>query len=122
MWTYQQSTGQLRDETGQLIWIGYAGRDAGKNNPAMQAVKGVGPLPRGLYTAQPPADDPVVGCYAMRLVPDPSNEMYGRCSFFEHGDAREHPGLASHGCIVMPRQVRGQFWQQCGDHRLQVVE
>lgn len=116
--TYRQSTGQLTCPT--FIWFGYAGRGEGKNNPSMQNVKGIGPLPVGLYTAQPPADDAVVGKYAMRLIPDPSNEMFGRNSFFLHGDSAEHPGEASHGCIVMPRNVREGFWNS-GDHQIQVI-
>ena len=121
MWTYKQSNGAFLNDEGKLVCVGYAGREAGKNNPHMQNVIGIGPLPRGFYTAQTPADDAVVGKYAMRLIPDPSNEMFGRNSFFLHGDSTEHPGLASHGCIVMPRAVREQFWSTCKDHRIEVV-
>ena len=119
-YTFEQATGYWLTPSGELAAEGYAGRDAGKNNPDMQNVKGIGPLPRGWYTAQEPHDDAVVGKYAMRLVPDPSNEMFNRNSFFMHGDSNEHPGLASHGCIVMPRAVREAFWIS-GDHRIQVT-
>lgn len=118
---YEQASGELLDETNNPIAAGYAGREAGKNNPDMQNVKGIGPLPRGWYTVQPPADDAVVGKYAMRLIPDASNEMFGRNSFFMHGDSSEHPGLASHGCIVMPRAVREKVWNENYTHRLQVT-
>lgn len=117
---FEQLTGELLDPTNTIVAHGYAGREAGKNNPAMQNVKGIGPLPRGWYTAQAPADSALVGKYALRLVPDPSNEMYGRNSFFMHGDSSEHPGMASHGCIVMPRNVREAFWNS-GIHRIQVT-
>lgn len=117
---YEQLTGELLDETNNPIATGYAGREAGKNNPDMQNVKGIGPLPRGWYTAQEPKDHPTVGKYAMQLIPDASNEMYGRNSFFMHGDAVEHPGLASHGCIVMPRCIRELFWKM-STHRIQVT-
>src|ERR1700694_4527629 len=110
MWTFEQSTGLWLNPAGDEVTHGYAGRDAGKNNPDMQNVKGIGPLPRGLYTAGAPADDAVVGKYAMRLTPSPANEMFGRTSFFLHGDSMEHPGLASHGCIVLPRALRESFW------------
>lgn len=100
---------------------GYAGREQGKNNPDMQNVKGIGPLPVGWYIAlQEPADDAVVGKYAIRLSPDRGNEMFGRNSFFMHGDSAEHPGLASHGCIVMPREVREWFWNDT-EHVIQVI-
>lgn len=119
-YTFEQATGRLLDETNAPIAKGYAGREAGKNNPDMQNVKGIGPLPRGWYTAQPPGDDAVVGKFAMRLIPDVGNEMFGRNSFFMHGDSIQQPGMASHGCIVMPRAVREKFWLM-SDHRIQVT-
>lgn len=126
-WLYKQKTGEL-SRAGLLVGTDYAGRDyddagnfvGGKNNPAMQNVKGIGPLPVGFYTIEPPADDPVVGQFAMRLVPDAANEMFGRASFFMHGDSSEHPGLASHGCIVQVRPVRERV-AASGDNRLEVV-
>lgn len=118
-WTFTQKTGRIEHD-GEFVVNGYAGRDAGKNNPAMQNVKGIGPLPVGWYTMQPPKDDAVVGKYAIALTPDPTNEMFGRNSFFWHGDSSEHPGFASHGCIVSPHFVRVQAWTS-GDYRVQVV-
>lgn len=118
MWNYIQKTGELLHE-GEHVAFGYAGREDGKNNPEMQSVKGIGPLPVGIYRAEPPGYDPVVGSYAMRLDPDPANEMYGRSSFFMHGDSSEHPGLASHGCIVQSRLTREAFWDS-GDHMIRV--
>lgn len=118
---YEQATGILFDENNNPIAKGYAGRNEGKNNPDMQNVKGIGPLPRGWYTAQEPKDDPVVGKYAMRLIPDDDNEMYGRNSFFMHGDSKEHPGLASHGCIVLMFGDRVKFWAHAPGARLQVT-
>lgn len=118
---YEQATGDLLDETNNHVATGYAGREQGKNNPDMQNVKGIGPLPRGWYTIEPPSDDATVGKYAMRLVPDASNEMFGRNSFFVHGDSLEHPGLASHGCIVLPRAIREKLWDENYTHRIQVT-
>jgi Tlde1 domain len=118
-WTYEQKTGRLLRD-GIYFATGYAGRGVGKNNPQMQDAKGIGPLPCGWYTAEAPRDDEVVGKYAMPLVPDASNEMFGRTSFFMHGDDKEHPGLASHGCMVMGLFIRRSFWLS-GDHRIQVV-
>lgn len=120
MFKYEQATGKLFNNAGQLFGVGYAGRDAGKNNPAMQNVKGIGPLPVGFYTILAPYNHPTVGKYAMPLIPDPTNEMFGRNSFFMHGDSEEHPGLASHGCIVQMRTIRGLVWAS-GDRRIEVV-
>lgn len=120
VWTFEQKTGDWIDPSGEPVCNGYAGRESGKNNPDMQNVKGIGPLPCGLYTAGEPHDDAVVGKYALRLTPAPTNEMFGRNSFFMHGDSTEHPGLASHGCIVLRRAVRETFWAS-GDHTIQVI-
>jgi len=123
MWTYEQATGKLTGYTNGLNYapaVGYAGRDEGKNNPDMQNVKGIGPLPKGLYTILPPRPSPVVGPYALPLLPDPHNEMFNRSSFYIHGDSVEHPGEASHGCIVIDFSVRHLVWLS-NDHVLEVV-
>lgn len=120
MWTYQQSTGQLRHE-GELASIGYAGMPPnGKNNPAAQNIHDVGPIPQGFYTPQAPINHPQLGPYAIRLVQDATNEMFGRDGFFMHSDSMAHPGRASEGCIVIALSARQQFWAS-GDHRLQVI-
>ena len=117
MWTFHQDTGREFDENGILQARGYAGRNAGKNNPAMEGVKGIGPLPRGRYRGVELFEvHPTVGKYAIRLEPDAETRAriiaYGRNpdSFFNHGDSSEHPGLASHGCIVTYKPARVKFW------------
>lgn len=120
MWVYHQKTGELELD-GRFIARGYAGRDKGKNNPAMQNVKGTGPLPRGDYTIESPRDSKVTGAYVLPLTPDLENEMFGRASFQCHGDSRQNPGTASHGCIIMPRPIRELIWAS-GDRRLRVEE
>jgi hypothetical protein len=103
-WTYSQGTGELRDEHGDLVHVGYSGAGDGKNNCAMQAVKNVGPIPRGYWVLGKPYDSRKVGPYAIPLKPAPLTETYGRSAFVVHGDNRTH--TASQGCIIMPRKVR----------------
>ena len=91
MYFYSQTSGVLQqgtDETLETLGTGYAGGNCGKNpegvnNPAMQCVVCVGPLPRGLYTIGRP-QDPVthLGPCAMPLDPGGSNVMCGRYGFF----------------------------------------
>lgn len=120
MLIYEQKAAILTFPDGTKF-SGYAGRDAGKNNPDMQNVKGIGPLPIGkYYGTELHEDDPVVGKYAIVLTPDPSNQMFGRNSFFLHGDSIDHPGEASHGCIVMPKAARLKFWEG-DDHTILVT-
>lgn len=118
-WKYQQSTGELSHD-GELVATGYAGHGEGKNNPEMQAVHDVGPLPVGQYWIQAPQDTATHGPYVLRLEPGAGNEMYGRAGMLMHGDSKSDPGNASHGCIIMPRTVRTQVWES-GDRALEVV-
>jgi Protein of unknown function (DUF2778) len=120
MWNFKQSTGQMRDAGGKEIAVGWAGQREGKNNPTMQGVAGVGPLPQGQYTIGEPHESPHTGPYTMDLTPDPSNNMLGRSVFRIHGAAFEHPELSSEGCIIMPRYVREMIWNS-GDHTIEVV-
>jgi hypothetical protein len=110
-WTYEQATGRLIDPDGHVAAIGYAGGNCGqnpegKNNPDAQDQHSIGPLPRGVYTFTKAENSPHLGPLAIILEPDPSNEMFGRSLFRMHGDSALHPGCASEGCIIMPRNVR----------------
>jgi hypothetical protein len=125
-WSFKQSTGELFDPSGNLVATGYSGGNcgkdpAGKNNPGMQDVPCVGPLPQGTYTAAEPEDSARLGPFSIPLVPDPQNEMFGRAGFFMHGDSIAKPGAASEGCIIMPRFVREAFWHS-SDHSICVAE
>lgn len=120
MWTYDQSSGQLWHD-GNIAGTGYAGNGEGKNNPAMQHVHDVGPLPRGVYTIGQPHDTPNHGPFVLDLTPDPTNEMHGRGGFLIHGDSIRAPGTASQGCIILARAVRERI-AASDDKRLEVVD
>jgi hypothetical protein len=122
MWTYEQDSGFLITPEGvKLFPPGYAGKGEGKNNPQMQDVVSVGPLPCGFYTAtELIQDDPQTGQYTIVLTPDAENEMFGRSGFRCHGENPAHPGDSSDGCIVQIRPNRMEFWES-PDHRLQVI-
>ena len=117
MWKFEQKTGKIFDDEGTWVGTGYAGRDAGKNNPLLENLKGIGPLPRGVYTGDALVmHDPKLGPYVIHLTPDAPTteriEAYGRDpeSFFMHGDNVKSPGTASHGCIIQSRTTREAFW------------
>jgi hypothetical protein len=120
MWIWCSKTGALLDARLSLKARGYAGRGDGKNNPDMQHVKGIGPIPEGIYTIEAPHDSSTTGPYTLRLVPRMGNEMYGRSSFAMHGDSKTAPGEASHGCPVVGRTHREAVWES-GDHECRVV-
>ena len=109
MWVYKQSTGELSHD-GQFISRGYAGHGEGKNNPAMQMVHDMGPLPRGRWRFAKPAYTHVThGPVVMCLIPQDGTETFGRTHFLCHGDSKEQPGTASLGCMVQPRFAREQI-------------
>lgn len=116
IWIYDQKTGQLSRRVG----VGYSGAGEGKNNPAMQDVQNVGPIPRGVYSIGDPVDTTTHGPFVLALAPDPKNDMHGRSAFLIHGDSISRPGTASRGCIIMPRNVREQVWKS-GDNELEVI-
>lgn len=117
-WLYKQSTGELF-YLGALIARGYSGAGAGKDNPAMQDAVNLGPIPQGTYAIGAPSNSAHVGPFALALDPVDA-DTFGRDAFFIHGDSLEHPGQASHGCIVLPRAVREQI-AGSGDTLLTVI-
>jgi hypothetical protein len=122
MFTYNQSTGRLMHND-LLMGTGYAGKGEGKNNPAMEAVSCVGPIPRGAYTIGPQFDSPTHGPIAAHLSPNSGTDTHGRSGFLMHGDSVQHPGAASEGCIIQQRSVRVavQAFRATGDDQLAVV-
>jgi len=120
MWRYEQSSGKLTDSTGFLVARGYAGRGVGKNNPEMQSVHKVGPLPVGKYIFGTPVPYSHLGPFAIPLIPDPTNEMFGRGDFYMHGDSIDDPGNASDGCMIQSHPIRDLVWNS-DDHELEVV-
>lgn len=103
-WYYVQATGELIAPDGEIFGGGYSGRGVGRNNPAMQHVPNMGPIPCGDYFIAAPVDTPEHGPFVLRLAPASANQMFGRDGFLMHGDNVEHD--ASEGCIIEPRPVR----------------
>jgi len=122
--TYSQSNGEMRDAAGALLGTGYAGHGVGLNNPALESVPSVGPLPQGIYVIRPPVNTATHGPYVLWLTPDPANHMFGRYGFGIHADEVANPGkrLASTGCIVMSAEARVAIWSAAekSDRKLQV--
>ncbi len=117
-WLYVQSTGQLFRPDGSWCGAGYAGTKDGRNNPLLQEVHDVGPLPVGFYTFGAAVDGTHLGPTAIPLDPEPTNTMYGRSAFYMHGDSATHD--ASHGCIIMGHAIRVEVAEHAGE-RLKVI-
>lgn len=71
-----------------------AGKGSGRNNPSLEDVRSIGPLPRGEYVIREERHARFAAP-SFRLVPHPKNRMHGRDGFFIHG------GTNSAGCILM---------------------
>lgn len=128
-WQYVQNSGHLYHD-GVLVGTGWAGRNIenvanGRNNPAAQNVHGIGPIPVGFYTRGKVFDSPTKGVATIPLIPDPTNEMFGRGSFemhgFQIGSRSDDPyNSSSDGCIIQEHDSRVQFGASL-DTRLQVI-
>lgn len=96
---------------GDLFAHGHAGWDDGDgiaepgegyNDPSMQKVRNIGPLPVGFYSISLPFTHPTIGRLVMRLEPLPGTDTFGRSGFLWHGG-----GLSSsQGCLVSSLQSR----------------
>lgn len=120
MWTYHQSTGELFTADGERIGVGYAGHGEGKNNPALQQVHDVGPLPRGKWLIGPAYTHPHLGPLTMNLTPMDGTQTFDRTDFRLHGESAKTPGGSSLGCMVQPHVVR-EAVDQSRDKELEVV-
>lgn len=124
-WSWSQSTGELR-RNGAVVSRGYSGKGRGKNNPALQNVPGIGPIPRGRWRMVRVYDSANVGPFAIELhavdaTPgDDRHDETGRGAFRIHGDSIRAPGTASKGCIILPRAVREAMWRS-GDREIEVI-
>lgn len=132
-WVWEQSTGTMYRPDGTVLGRGYAGHGSGINNPAMQAIPNVGPVPcgpnntDGEYTIGPllPNTEPGplrhLGTNVAQLIPSDEQaafiKLLGRepFSFYIHGGVAGEPAVptegmpvpsASEGCIVLGRDLR----------------
>ena len=105
---YDQVTGHITNDEGKLLATGWSGNGDGKNNPAMQDVHSVGPLPQGVYkVCEWEYEHNGLGHDVVAIL-QVEGETFGRDGFFIHGPAinSEHYGQESKGCIVVPREGR----------------
>ena len=120
MWSFIQRSGQIINPEGVLMHRGYSGSGEGRNNPDMENVARVGPIPKGRWRIGKPYDSAKVGPYALPLTPFPGTITFGRASFLIHGDSKKNMGAASKGCIICPRTIR-ELIVASGDTELVVI-
>ena len=102
---YEQASGTLWIVNGGHdcpFTQGYSGRGAGRDNPALQDQKNVGPLPQGRYRLWLRASDHFAS--PSFALSQEEGETFGRSGFWIHGDNQARD--ASRGCIVLDRVSR----------------
>ena len=90
------------------------------NNPALEAVANVGPIPRGMWAVSAPRSTLTHGPYVLPVTALPETHTFGRTGFLLHGDSVVTPGSASQGCVILPKAYRVRLWKS-GDPLLRVV-
>lgn len=120
-WKYAQSTGDLTSPAGSRVGAGYSGRGDGLNNPAMQSVPDVGPIPQGDWQIGEFFDDHGgKGPMVAHLTPAEGAETFGRSGFMIHGDNAALNHTASEGCVILPHVLRAMVMVS-GDRVLTVT-
>lgn len=117
MWTYDQSSGELRHD-GEFEGTGYSGTGIGRNNPDAQNIPDTGPVPQGKYKIGQVYDHPHLGPCVMALDALPETNTFGRSLFRIHGDNQRHD--ASHGCIILGPAIR-RLIARSADTELEVL-
>jgi hypothetical protein len=130
MWHYFSDRGWI-DKDGILVSKDcYSGNGLGFNNPAMETVVDVGPIPSGLWKIErPPYTDPKLGPYVLKLSPA-TPEFRARIiamgrnpdTFRCHGKPLPPKDInsGSDGCICADAVCRTRIYQS-GDIDLAVV-
>lgn len=85
----------------------------GYNNPSVQRVNSVGPIPNGTWNATGVAQTLTSSGGQTRphqnvihLNPAPGTDALNRTNIRAHGDSTARPGDGSNGCLILPRDVR----------------
>jgi RHS repeat-associated protein len=121
--TYSQSSGRLicYDDNDDPCEVNdripvvnircYSGRGEGRDNPNMQHVPDIGPIPRGTWTIGT-HEERGTGPITLPLTPQQGNDVFNTernpSSFLMHGDSIDPTryGSASRGCIICPIGTR----------------
>lgn len=117
-WIYEQSTGKLRWNQ-KLAARGYSGFGAGLNNPKLEHMRDVGPIPKGKWKISRPYNSKTKGPHVMALTPV-GHDALGRTEFMIHGDNAKKNKSASNGCIILGPADRKAI-SASGDDDLEVV-
>ena len=109
-WVYHQSTGNLyladNEDARSFVATGYSGAPDHVNRTESEGLIAKGPIPRGVWRMDAPANHVRLGPVAIGLEAADPKTALKRSGFFVHGDNFRVDGSASTGCIVLDRATR----------------
>lgn len=124
MWTFNITAHALDKDKIIVDRDVYSGAwPKGFNDPSLQSVIDVGPIPCGFWDiCGPPITTTEHGPYVLRLEPWPGTETYGRVGFLMHGKPLPPADIrsGSKGCICAGPDTRRRVYQS-GDTKLLVI-
>jgi hypothetical protein len=126
-WQYLRRGAHGAEHDGELLHnnvmlgTGYSGHGDGLNNPEMEAIHNVGPIPAGFYKIGPFSTHERLGPMSAPLSPIEGTDTHGRDGFFIHGDNEAADFTASDGCIVLEYNLRKLIANAGSDQILRVV-
>lgn len=108
VWNVATGTLYLEDDQGCRVALarGYAGAPGSINNPEHEGRRSAGPIPRGRWLLDAPANRPTTGPVSIGLEAQDPKTAQGRSAFYIHGDNAAGDGTASRGCIILDRRAR----------------
>lgn len=104
---------------GGVEFSAYSGHGIGLNNPEMENIQDVGPIPRGEWEVIQWHDHYEDKGPCVAQLSPVEHDAHGRVGFLCHGDNSFGNHTASHGCIIAAHDAR-QVWRDSGDMTLTV--
>lgn len=109
-WVYHQCTGNLyladNEDARSFVATGYSGAPDHVNRTESEGLVAKGPIPRGVWLMDPPANHKRLGPQSIQLEAADPKTALKRSGFFVHGDNQLVNGTASTGCIILDRATR----------------
>lgn len=103
--SYEQKTGNIKIRN-TLVGVGYSGNGDGLDDPDMEAMSNIGPIPRGEWRIDHWDDHHGEKGPEVAVLSPVGHNAHGRSAFLIHGDNAAGNHSASHGCIIANRTIR----------------
>lgn len=119
MIVYDQASGHITIRS-TLIGTGYSGFGPGLDNPDMESVPSVGPIPRGGWKIERWDDHHGEKGPQVAALSPVGHNAHGRSAFLIHGPHADDHQDSSNGCIIAGRTIRNAL-RASGETTLEVT-